>query len=211
MTQTYLMSTDDLDRMVKAGIAVVIHGDYPTHSLVDNIVTDEVKAVEEVVSYLIDQGHQRIATIAGPNTTWAGRLRKQGYLNALRANGLPIEDELICETEFKRGHGARAMQELLALPDPPTAVFAANDILAIYALLFAVDSGLSVPDDVAIVGFDDIPEATIVRPTLTTVHKDIDSLGAAAVRMLVERINSQEQLPSRKEVLDYEIMYRESS
>jgi DNA-binding LacI/PurR family transcriptional regulator len=210
-TQTYLLSTEDLDRLVQADIAVVIYGTTPTHPFVDNIVHDEVKAAEEVVSHLVKQGHRRIATIAGPQTTWGGRLRKQGYLNALKTHGLPIEDELIHETEFKRGNGAKVMQELLSLPEPPTAVFAANDILAVYALLYVIDSGLSVPDDVAIVGFDDIPETSIVRPRLTTVHKDIDLLGATAVQMLIERMNSEELLPSRQKTLDYEIVYRESA
>jgi DNA-binding LacI/PurR family transcriptional regulator len=218
ITQTYTLSTEDLDRLVQAGIAVVIYGVSPTHPFVDNIMHDEARAAEEVVSYLIKQGHRRIATIAGPQTTWGGRLRKEGYINALRNHGLPIEDELIRETEFKRGNGAKEMQELLALPEPPTAVFAANDILAVYALLYAIDAGLSavdsgfsVPDDVVIVGFDDIPEASIVRPRLTTVHKDIDLLGATAVRMLIERMNSEELLPSRQKTLDYEIIYRESA
>lgn len=211
ITQTYLLCTDDLDRLVKAGIAVVIYGTSPTHPFVDNITHDETKAVEEIIWYLIEQGHRRIGTIAGPQTTWGGRLRKEGYIEALRSHNLPIEDELIRETEFKRGNGAEAMGELLSLPEPPTAVFAANDILAVYALLYAIDSGLSVPDDVAIVGFDDIPEATIVRPSLTTVHKDIDLLGATAVQMLIERMNSEELLPSRQKTLDCEIIYRESA
>ncbi len=103
------------------------------------------------------------------------------------------------------------MQQLLALPKPPTAVFAANDLLAIDALLFTVDSGLSVPDNIAIVGFDDIPEASIVRPKLTTVHKDVNLLGTAAVHMLVERINHDDLLPARQKILSHKIIYRESA
>ena len=211
VTQSFHLSCDDVDRLVETGIAVVVHGDSPTHPHADNIMLDEVKAVEEAVSYLIQQGHARIGTISGPETTWTGRLRKQGYVNALQAHGIPVDAELICETSFRRGYGARAMQELLALQDSPTAVFAANDMLAIDALLFAIDSGLSVPDDVAIVGFDNIPEATIVRPRLTTVNKDVTLLGATAVQMLVERIESDSLFPARHKMLDYQIMYRESA
>lgn len=211
ITQTYQLSGEDLDRLVEAGIAVVVHGDSPTHPFVDNILLDEVSAVEEVVSYLIDKGHRRIATIAGPETSWGGRLRKAGYVKALRAHNIPLKPELIRETRFRRGCGTQAMQELLALPEPPTAVFAANDLLAVDALLFAIDSGLSVPDDVAVVGFDNNPEAIIVRPRLTTVHKDLSLLGATAVQMLIERINSKDLLPSRQKILGYEIVYRESA
>jgi DNA-binding LacI/PurR family transcriptional regulator len=211
VTQSFHLSSDDIDRLVEAGIAVVIHGSSPTHPYADNVMLDEAKAAEEAVCYLINQGHRRIATIAGPEVTWTGRLRGQGYLQALQAHGLPVETELIRETRFRRGHGAQAMQELLALTNPPTAVFAANDLLAIDALLFAIDSGLSVPDDVAIVGFDNIPEATIVRPRLTTVDKDVSLLGATAVHMLVERIASESSLPSRQKVLGYRLVYRESA
>jgi DNA-binding LacI/PurR family transcriptional regulator len=211
VTQSFHLSRDDVNRLVEAGIAVVIHGSSPTHPYADNIMLDEAKAVEEAVTYLIKKGHQRISTIAGPETTWTGRLRKEGYLNALLAYSIPIEAELIRETRFRRGYGAQAMQELLALPDPPTAVFAANDLLAIDALLFAIDAGLSVPDDVAIVGFDDIPEATIVRPRLTTINKDVTLLGATAVQMLMDRIKSDSLFPARHTVLDYQIMRRESA
>jgi DNA-binding LacI/PurR family transcriptional regulator len=209
--QSYLLSSEDLDPFVDAGMDVVIHGNSPTHPFVDNVMIDEAKAVEEAVSYLIDQGHRRIGTIAGPQTMWTGRLRKQGYTNALQAHDISIEEELICEADYKRGYGAQAMQELMALPEPPTAVFAANDILAIDALLYAVDSGLSVPDDVAIVGFDDLPEATIVRPRLTTVRKDVNLLATSAVQMMTERRNSEELLPSRQKVLDHALIVRESA
>jgi DNA-binding LacI/PurR family transcriptional regulator len=211
ITQSFHLSSGDIDSLVEAGIAVVVHGDTPTHRFVDNIVLDEAKAVKEAVSYLIEQGHRRIGTIAGVETMWTGRLRKKGYVDALEAHGIPIEDELIYETKYERGCGALGMKHLLSLPEPPTAVFASNDLLAIDALLFTVDSGLSVPQDVAIIGFDNIPEATIVRPRLTTIHKDVNLLGATAVQMLIERINSENSLPSRQKVLGYEILYRESA
>ena len=212
VAQTYRLSEDDIGRLVEAGIAVVIHGITPTHPFADNVVFDEVRAVEEVIAYLIDKGHRRIGTIAGPQDRWPGRLRKEGYVNALRAHGIPIADELICEVDsFRRGSGVPGIQRLLALPEPPTAVFASNDVHAVDALLFALDAGLSVPGDLAIVGFDDTPEATTVRPRLTTIHKDTEWLGTTAVQMVVERIASQDPIPSRRKVLDLEIMVRESA
>ena len=132
-------------------------------------------------------------------------------MRTLRAHGIPVDEALICEAgSFTRGAGIQCMQQLLALPDPPTAVFAANDVLAVDALLVALDAGLSVPEDVAIVGFDDTPEATMVRPRLTTVRKDTNLLGTTAVQMLVERINGEQPMPGRQKVLDYDIVYRES-
>jgi DNA-binding LacI/PurR family transcriptional regulator len=96
-------------------------------------------------------------------------------------------------------------------PHLATAVFAANDLLAIDALLHAVDAGLCVPQDVAVAGFDDIPEASIVRPRLTTIHKDVQLLGKLAAQMLIERINSEELLPARQRVIEYELIRRESA
>ncbi len=211
ITQTYQLSTEDMDKLIRAGIAVVVHGYKPTHPFVDNIVLDEAKAAQEIVTYLIEKGYWRIATIAGPPSSWAGHLRKKGYLDALHAHNIPIDDDLIYPTRFRRGYGATAMQYLLALPHPPTAVFAANDMLAVDAMLYAIDSGLKVPDDIAVVGFDNIPEATIVRPKLTTVDKDVDLLATTAVEMLMERINSKEPIPARQKMLPHQIIYRGSA
>jgi LacI family transcriptional regulator len=91
----------------------------------------------------------------------------------------------------------------MSLPEPPTAVFASNDVHAVDALLFALDVGLSVPGDLAIVGFDDAPEASMVRPRLTTIHKNTDLLGTTAVQMVVERIASHDPIPSRRKVPDF--------
>ena len=171
---------------------------------------DEVKAAEEAVSYLIDRGHVRVGIIGFP--TRGGALRKEGYKNALQAHGIPVVDELICEVNiFKEETGALGMQRLLASHKPPTAVFAASDHVAVDALLFALDSGLSVPEDMAIMGFDDTPAATRVRPRLTTVHKDTSVLGSIAVQMLVERINSHQSIPSRQRIVAHKLVCRESA
>ena len=124
---------------------------------------------------------------------------------------MPICEDLIITTRYRRSHGASAMQHLLAMDDPPTAVFAANDFLAVGALLHAVDAGLTIPDDIAIAGFDDIPDATFVRPQLTTVRKDVETLGAAAVQLLLERLNADDPLPARRHVLDYRLVLRDSA
>jgi LacI family sucrose operon transcriptional repressor len=205
-------TSDDIERLVEAGISVVIHGNCPRHPFVDNVMIDEVKAVEEIVSYLIDKGHERIGIISGPVATWIGRLRKEGYLNALRSRGIPLEDELIYDAaSWTLGAGTLGMQSLLALSEPPTAVFAASDPLAAEALLVALDTGLSVPEDVAIAGIDDTPEATMVRPRLTTIHKDVNLLGATATQLLMERIESEELLPARQIILSYRFVRRESA
>lgn len=206
------LTGDDVDSLVKAGVAVAVHGNRPTHPLMDNVIIDEAKAAEEAVAYLIDKGHRRIGIIFPPETTWTGALRKEGYLSALRAHGISVDNELICEVDYSwQDAGAQGMKQLLALPEPPSAVFCAADRFAIDALLYAIDSGLSVPDDVAIMGFDDTPLATRVRPMLTTIRKDAGLLGTIAVQMLVERINSDQLLPSRQKAIDHELILRGSA
>jgi DNA-binding LacI/PurR family transcriptional regulator len=119
---------------------------------------------------------------------------------------------LICEVDFfRQGVAAVAMQRFLSLSEPPSAVFAASDHFAVEALLFAVDSGLSVPEDVAIIGFDNTPTATRVRPKLTSIHKDASVLGANAVQLLIERINAEGSLPSRQRIIRHNLICRESA
>jgi DNA-binding LacI/PurR family transcriptional regulator len=205
-------SSDYIETLVEAGISVVIHGNSPTHPFADNVMIDEVKAVEEIVSHLIKSGHVRVATIAGPGATYVGKLRKEGYLNALRAHDIPVADELIFEADsWTPGAGTQGLHKLLGLSEPPTAVFAASDPMAAEALLVALDTGLSVPEDVAIAGIDDTPEATMVRPRLTTVHKDVNLMGATATQLLMERIESGDLLPARQIILSHRIVRRESA
>jgi DNA-binding LacI/PurR family transcriptional regulator len=211
IAQTFQLDEQDIGRLVDAGVAVVIHGNEPTHPYADNVLVDELQAVHALVSGLIARGHRRIGTLAGPQTMWTGRLRQEGYVNALRTHHIPLEEQLIYPTDYSRESGYQGMKHLLALPDPPTAVFAADDLLAIGGLLAATDLGLSVPRDVAVAGFDDIPEATIVRPRLTTIRKNVELLGQTAVDLLLERLGSEELLPSRQRAIDYEIVYRESA
>jgi LacI family transcriptional regulator len=208
--QSDQLSEEDVNNLVEADVAVVIHGNEPTHPSTDNVMIDEAKAAEEAVCHLIEKGYARIGAIGFP--TRGGALRTEGYRNALQSHGIPVVDELICSVNILRGEtGALGMQKLLSLTEPPTAVFAASDHVAVDALLFALDSGLSVPEDVAIVGFDDIPAATRVRPRLTTVHKDTDLLGSLAVQMLVERINSDQPLSSRQRIVGHKLVCRESA
>jgi DNA-binding LacI/PurR family transcriptional regulator len=203
---------DRIDTLVASGVAVVIHGNSPTHPFADNVLIDEVRAAEEAVSYLIEKGHSRIGLILQPENTWPGALRREGYVKALQGHGVSIDPDLMCEADFSwQDAGAPAMKRLLTLPDPPSAVFCAADRLAIDALLFVLDSGLSVPDDVAIMGFGDTSVATRVRPRLTAIRKDAGALGAMAVQLLMERLHSDEPLPSRQVVVDHKLIVRESA
>ena len=129
--------------------------------------------------------------ITGPPGWIATEERRAGYHGALAAAGVLADDELVEESDFEIAGGRRAARRLLALPEPPTAIFAFNDNLAIGAVQAARARGLRVPEDLSVVGFDDIEHATIVSPELTTVRQPLAELGRTAVSLLIRLLERQ--------------------
>jgi LacI family transcriptional regulator len=138
--------------------------------------------------HLIQAGHRRIAHIQGPDGWDASILREEGYREALQQAGLPIDETCIARGDWEKQTGYNAMQKLLDLPSPPTAVFAANDAMAVGAIYAIQDRGLSVPGHIAVIGFDDVSFAKFVRPTLTTIRQPLNELGVAAARAVLDQL-----------------------
>jgi DNA-binding LacI/PurR family transcriptional regulator len=159
---------------------------------------------------LIERGCRRIATITGPLDMSAGRDRLTGYRDALTAAGLPVHDDLITEGDFTIEGGARAMGELLQRAGALDAVFAASDLTALGALSALRDGGRAVPGDVAVVGFDDVREARLTTPALTTIRQPIDQLGQTMARVLLDRIAGRADLVQAT-VLPVEVVRRASA
>lgn len=161
--------------------------------------------------HLLALGHTRIAHIAGPaEHPWNHAERRlSGYRAALRAAGIAPRPEYLRRGTFGEASGHAAATSLLSLPQPPSAIFAANDLMAIGAVHAAQDLGLQVPRDLSVVGFDDLPAAVALRPGLTTVRQPLHQLGADALRMVL-RAASGERLPAR---VSYptELVVREST
>ena len=160
------------------------------------VASDNVGGARLAVQHLRSVGHKRIATIAGPQETKPGADRLLGYRAELQALGLESLPGYEQAGDFYSESGEAAMRALLALPEPPTSVFAAADMMAIGAMRAVQAAGLRVPEDVAIVGFDDIQIAPFVNPALTTIRQDKVGLGLAAARTLVERIENPEITPA---------------
>ncbi len=135
----------------------------------------------------------------GKPTVSTGAMRRRGYLAALADRGLAADPRLVVESGYTEEGGARAAERLLALPDRPTAIFAVTDMTAVGAFGVARRMGLRIPEDVAIVGYNDIPLATRMVPALTTVHVPIHDFGAVAARLLLEQIETG--APSRRRVV----------
>ncbi len=183
-------------RLLDDGIPFVSVGRHPDPR-VSYVDVDNVAGARMAVEHLIRQGHRRIATITGPLNMSAGQDRLAGYRQALESRHLPVEERLIVEGDFTETGGLIAMERLLSLEPWPAAVFVASDMMAIGALRAIHQAGLRVPDDIAVVGFDDIPQASFIEPPLTTVRQPIHRLGETAVHVLVDLLNGVAVPPQR--------------
>ncbi|SHG15179.1 LacI family DNA-binding transcriptional regulator [Geodermatophilus nigrescens] len=150
--------------------------------------------------HLIELGHRRIAVIGGPEDYLCSRARIDGYRAALDRAGIPADPALVRHGNFHHDSGYERARELLELPDRPTAVFAGSDEQAFGVLEAARQAGLSVPDDLSVVGFDDLPMARWSSPPLTTVRQPLVDMGRMAGRMLLELIHGQELASQRVEL-----------
>jgi DNA-binding LacI/PurR family transcriptional regulator len=148
------------------------------------VAVDAREGGRMATKHLLDQGRRRVGLITGPLEWWTARQRQLGWMDAMEEAGLPIEESLVAQGDWSAGSGERAMYQLLDLYPRLDAVFVSNDRMSIGVLRALYERGLGVPDDLAVVGFDDIPEAAYFHPPLSTVRQDLDRLGRYAVRML---------------------------
>jgi LacI family transcriptional regulator len=174
------------------------------------ISSDNVGGARLAVRHLHELGHTRIATITGLVETKPGRERLEGYRSEIESLGLDGPPAHEQRGDFYADSGETAMRALLALPEPPTAVFAASDEMAIGAVRAVGAAGLRVPDDVSVVGFDDSRLATLHQPPLTTVRQDRIGLGFAAARALAATIERADETPAPS-ILPVELVVRASS
>jgi LacI family transcriptional regulator len=140
------------------------------------------------VEHLIRLGHRRIAMIKGLARDTSSAERYEGYKQALREAGIPLDEDLVSEGDWTVVCGYRATQRFLQLAEPPTALFSSNDIMAAGVVRAAHECGIKVPDDLAIVGFDDLDQTTMIFPELTTIRQPCVEMGASAVKMLIDQL-----------------------
>ncbi len=196
------------------GLAVVLLNPPMLGAGSDSIVVDNAGGTRLLVQHLVAMGHQRIAFLSGPRRNADAQARLRGYRTAMRAAGLRVEEALVARGEFTEESGWRATRALLSEPGVrPTALFAANDASAIGACAALRELGVSVPDEMSVVGFDDTPIARYVTPPLTTVRVAIDMLGRRAATLLLRALDGQPRPPSegaRREIVPAELVVRQS-
>lgn len=154
-----------------------------------------IEGARAATEHLISLGHRRIAHLRGRTDLESAREREQGYHDALHAAGIPFDETLVIDGSYRAADSTAGAHAILDLPDPATAVFAANDLSAIEMMRVAAERGVRVPDDLSVVGFDDILDAGSHVPQLTTVRQPLPEMGAAAVRMLLDILQSQAPEP----------------
>jgi LacI family transcriptional regulator len=185
---------------------IICIGDHLDHPLCDAVVPDDETGTREAASFLASRGYQRIAMIQGPLRY--GAQRTTGFHAAMQAAKQKVPAERMVRGDWTRRGGYEAMRTLMALPEPPDAVFCANDLMAIGALDVAHERGLEVPTDVALIGFDDVDAATIVTPQLTTVRNPAYEAGGAAGDLLMSRMTGRYSGTGRTVVLPCPLVVR---
>ncbi len=198
-------------RLADAGVpTVLIDRESPLMGRFDTVLVDNHGGARSAVEHLLSKGHERIATIAGTVDSTPGRFRLEGYRDALAAHSIEVPAEFVQPGGFKEHGGYQSMLRMLALPDPPTAVFVANNMMTIGALRATKDIGVRIPDDLSVVGFDDHPYSEILDPPLTVIDRPMEEQGALAMRMLLSRMSDDSSTKSRRVVLDVRLTERAS-
>ncbi len=195
-----------IQSLIESKMPFILIGRHPTED-VNYLDVDNVQAGRKATMHLVRLGYKRIATITGKQSQVAGYDRYQGYVKALQDSDHPVKPELVAEGDFTEESGYKGMQRLLKYK--PDAVFVASDMMAFGAMRALRDANLRIPEDVAVVGFDDIPASSKTIPPLTTVRQAIVQMGSLAVDVLINIIETGTKT-TQKVIMDTELVVRES-
>jgi LacI family transcriptional regulator len=193
------------------GVAAVVLDRRVGGAPVDTVRGDSVRGAYELVRHLTALGHRRIAALTGPLSVSTAADRVAGYKRALAEAGIPLDERLICANDFSPRGGYRATQRLLAEGPRPSAIFGGNNFIAFGAFRALREAGLSVPEQISLVTFDDLPESWLMSPFLTTMNQPAYAIGRCATDLLVERLEGRAGPEAREIVLPAELVIRRSS
>jgi LacI family transcriptional regulator len=176
---------------VNYGAPIVAIDPHTGQSGLPTIDSDNLRGGQLATEHLLSLGHRRIALLTGRPDLQSAQLRERGYRHALHAAGVPADETLIGAGDYDPHVSAATTRQLLATPRPPTALFAANDTSAIAAITVAHDLGLRIPEDLSVVGFDNIPESALTTPPLTTINQPIRQMGEQSIHLLLQLIRGE--------------------
>jgi DNA-binding LacI/PurR family transcriptional regulator len=200
-----------IQRMLKQNIPVILAGRFKRNLKCDTIGIRNAQGVGKAVDLLVRIGRRRIAFITGAPSALASIQRLEGYRDSLIAHGLPYDDSLVSFDAFTLDSGLFQMSHLLQRENPPDAVIAANDLLAIGAIKAARQLNINVPKQLSVIGFDDIPLSQYMFPTLTTLRQPQEQIAREAIHLLIYRMESKDLTNPRELAYEPELIIRESS
>ena len=200
---------DAFQSLNKLQIPIVLLDRKVTGLALDTVLTDHKAGGLIATNHLISLGHRRIGCIAGPSSTNPSAQRLVGYEQALSEAGIPVDESLIRSGDFHALSGRVMGNDLLSMDDAPTAIFACNDMMAIGVLRAASEKGMCVPDDLALIGFDDIELGSFTNPPLTTIAQSKLELGSKAIQFLIQRIKNP-QCDAQYAMLPVSLILRDS-
>jgi LacI family transcriptional regulator, repressor for deo operon, udp, cdd, tsx, nupC, and nupG len=195
-------------------LPLVILGERISQGTFDHIGIDDVTASRQATEHLLDLGRRRLAAIGDQPypTGEAAQLRTRGFREAHQSRNVPLHEELIIATpRFNRADGAGAMRHLLDLPEPPDAVFCYSDLVALGAIHVLTSRGLRIPEDVAVIGYDDIEDGAYSNPPVSTISPDKEMIATTAVERVLLRITSRTPLPGMELRAPHHLVIREST
>jgi LacI family repressor for deo operon, udp, cdd, tsx, nupC, and nupG len=204
---TDILSADSRRRLP---IVIGCESIVPEHANFPSVHIDNVAAASEATSYLIAQGHRRIGMIYGLTTSLLTKDRESGFRAAMSAAGLPIDDGWVVEGQLTIGGAREATRKLIDHPRRPSAIFCANDEMAIGCLHEIKAAGLRIPADMSVVGFDDIRYAEVSDPPLTTISQPAEEIGKRVVHRLLNEIENGAALQERQEIVPHKLVIRQS-
>ena len=176
------------------GVPVVAVDPHTGPTGLPTVDSDNFAGAVLATEHLIGLGHRRIAFLGGRLDLESARLREAGFRHAMHEAGIPVDETLVGLGGFRRETADEPARALLDRAEPPTAVFAANDLSAIQVMVVAVALGRTVPDDLSVIGFDNVPESALACPPLTTISQPLQEMGAEALRLLVDLIDGKERV-----------------
>jgi LacI family transcriptional regulator len=207
------LTNEDLEHYVsQTHIPFVVLAEYITHPNIDVVYLNDELAMYEATRWLISEcGYTKIGYVGVPDYLPPGPRRVRGYRRAMQDSGLTVDPRFMRIGDFTRDGGAKAAYDLMQEDELPEVLIIVNDLMAIGAILAFQEAGYTVPDDIGIVGFDDIPEATIVRPTLTTIAQDPRDIGLKLANALFERIENPDIVERRVFESPFKLVARQST
>lgn len=204
------LSSENIYALQVRGVPLVLVDRHVPEVLVDNVLTDNLLGGRLATNHLIELDHRIIGCISGPKGVRLSSERIDGYRQALKSAGISLDPRMIVEGDFQYQSGYEGSKALFNQQPSPTAIFACNDLMAIGVYRFAHENNLNVPEQLSIVGFDDVRLSAYTNPPLTTVHQSKHEMGSKAAKLLMERIADQDLEP-RQEILATNLIIRGST